>query len=197
MLLFLIRAYTRETVYSYEKISIDTNQNKRKQKPKSKQKKGPRIIFINLIEFLFRTSRMGRQTNSVGLGSEQPRKWEFYNSVLCVYLLILSLYKGSVVQTLFQLLFKGNVPLRQTPHWPSLLGQGRVPSVHSSQPAASEISSAPCCWDPVVHPTCICIFYILCMLTNPANGVVTLCLQNAVYGSWIHFQVGAVFSEVL
>lgn len=54
----------------------------------------------------------------------------------------------------------------------------------SLQPSASEISTATCCLDTVVHPTGICIFYVPCTLTDLANlCVVTICLKRAAYGS--------------
>lgn len=54
-----------------------TNKNKTNKNQTEPKKPTPRIIFINLIGFLFSISLMGRQTSSVGLGSDQPRKWEF------------------------------------------------------------------------------------------------------------------------
>lgn len=54
------------------------------------------------------------------------------------------------------------------PHLPlcSLL---RLDCDVSLQPSAYEISTATCCLGTVVHPTGVCIFYILCMLTDLAS----------------------------
>lgn len=126
------------------------------------------------------------------------------NSVLFVYLLILCLYKCSVLQSLFQWFFQGSAPMRQKASLPcsagpklSALSSLQLDNPGRSQSSVSEISCAVCWLDPGLHPTHICIFYILCVLTDLANSAVTLCFLRALYGSWIHLQVGAVFSEVL
>lgn len=78
---------------------------------------------------------------------------------------------------------------------PSVRSSWTILSVYSLQSQKSALLHAgQILW---CIPRVFAFLNMLCMLTDIANGVVTLCSQRAVQGSWIHLRVGTVFSEVL